>query len=142
MYRIPDHFKTGISVHLANSVQHLSYLILGSDPEAYGNLNAPKAVTYSAVIYCLRCLIGYDVPLNQGCLNPVEIKLKRGTILFPSDDAAVVGGNVLTSQRVVDVVFKVIHACYRMVPHLYCSEPKIGSKFFRNYWKKDAKNLT
>ena len=78
-----------------------------SDPEAYGNLNAPMAVSYSAVIYCLRCLIGYDIPLNQGCLNPVQIKLRRGSILFPSDEAAVVGGNVLTSQRVVDVVFKV-----------------------------------
>ena len=42
-----------------------------SDPEVYGNLNAPKAVTFSAVIYCLRCLIGYDVPLNQGCLTPI-----------------------------------------------------------------------
>ena len=80
-----------------------------SDPEVYGNLNAPKAVTFSAVIYCLRCLIGYDVPLNQGCLTPVDIRLKQGTILFPSDSAAVVGGNVLTSQRVVDVVLKVTY---------------------------------
>ena len=63
----------------------------GSGPEVFGNLNAPKAVTYSAVIYCLRCLIGYDVPLNQGCLNPVEIKLREGSILCPTDQAAVVG---------------------------------------------------
>ena len=62
-----------------------------SGPEVYGNLNAPKAVTYSAVIYCLRCLIGYDVPLNQGCLNPVKIKLREGSILCPTDKAAVVG---------------------------------------------------
>ena len=46
------------------------------------------------------------MPLNQGCLNPIEIKLKEGSILCPSDSAAVVGGNVLTSQRVVDVVLK------------------------------------
>ena len=51
-------------------------------------------------------MIGFDVPLNQGCLNPIEIKLKEGSILSPSDSAAVVGGNVLTSQRVVDVVLK------------------------------------
>lgn len=51
-------------------------------------------------------MIGFDVPLNQGCLNPIEIKLKEGSILCPSDSAAVVGGNVLTSQRVVDVVLK------------------------------------
>ena len=76
----------------------------------YGNLNAPIAVTYSAVIYCLRCLIGYDVPLNQGCLNPIQIKLQSGSILAPSQEAAVVGGNVLTSQRVVDVVLKAFEA--------------------------------
>ena len=81
-----------------------------SAPEVYGNLNAPIAVTYSAVIYCLRCLIGFDIPLNQGCLNPIEIKLKKGSILHPSGDSAVVGGNVLTSQRVVDVVLKAFNA--------------------------------
>ena len=50
------------------------------------------------------------MPLNQGCLNPVEIKLKKGTILSPSETSAVVGGNVLTSQRVVDVVLKAFRA--------------------------------
>ncbi|KJE94777.1 5-oxoprolinase [Capsaspora owczarzaki ATCC 30864] len=80
-------------------------------PEVYGNCNAPRAVTYSAVIYCLRCLVGHDVPLNQGCLNPVNIVIPDGSILAPSRTAAVVGGNVLTSQRVVDVVLKAFGAC-------------------------------
>lgn len=83
----------------------------GTGPEVYGNCNAPRAVTYSAVIYCLRCLVGHDVPLNQGCLNPVTIKIPSGSILAPSSVAAVVGGNVLTSQRVVDVVLKAFGAC-------------------------------
>ena len=102
-----DGSKIDLTVEINEKTGDAVFDFTKCDAEAFGNLNAPKAVTYSAVIYCLRCLIGYDVPLNQGCLNPVEIRLKRGTILFPSDEAAVVGGNVLTSQRVVDVVFKV-----------------------------------
>lgn len=61
-----------------------------------GNINAPEAVTYSAIIYCLRCLISADIPLNQGCLKPIEVRIPPGSLLSPSESAAVVGGNVLT----------------------------------------------
>eukprot|EP00038_Savillea_parva_P001096 m.101400 g.101400 ORF g.101400 m.101400 type:complete len:1294 (-) comp10387_c0_seq3:1588-5469(-) len=83
----------------------------GTGYEVLGNCNAPKAVTYSAVIYCLRCMVGYDIPLNQGCLAPITIHIPEGSILNPSRSAAVVGGNVLTSQRVTDVVLKAFGAC-------------------------------
>lgn len=83
----------------------------GTGPEVYGNINAPEAVTYSAIIYCLRCLIDQDIPLNQGCLKPVDVRIPPGSFLSPSEKAAVVGGNVLTSQRVTDVVFKCFEAC-------------------------------
>ncbi|TKA76367.1 Uncharacterized protein B0A49_06095 [Cryomyces minteri] len=83
----------------------------GTGPEVYGNTNAPEAVTYSAIIYCLRCLISEDIPLNQGCLKPIHVKIPKKSFLSPSDKAAVVGGNVLTSQRVTDVVLKAFHAC-------------------------------
>jgi len=83
----------------------------GTGPEVYGNTNAPEAVTYSAVIYCLRCLIEEDIPLNQGCLKPIDMRIPKNCFLSPSDTAAVVGGNVLTSQRVTDVVFKCFEAC-------------------------------
>ncbi|KAA0195313.1 hypothetical protein HAZT_HAZT004713 [Hyalella azteca] len=72
----------------------------GTGIEVWGNCNAPRAVTVSAVIYCLRCMVGHDTPLNQGCLAPITIKIKDGCILQPSPEAAVVGGNVQTSQRV------------------------------------------
>lgn len=45
----------------------------GTDPEMYGNCNAPRAITSSAIIYCLRCLVNADIPLNQGCLNPITV---------------------------------------------------------------------
>ncbi len=83
----------------------------GTGPQVWGNTNAPRAVTMSALIYCLRCMIGHDVPLNQGCLEPVTVIVPEGCLLDPSEDAAVVGGNVLTSQRVTDVVFRAFEAC-------------------------------
>ncbi len=83
----------------------------GTGPEVWGNINAPKAVSHSALIYSLRCLVGEDIPLNQGCLNPVEIVIPPKSILDPSENAAVVGGNVLTSQRIVDVILRAFEAC-------------------------------
>ncbi|MCJ1434790.1 hypothetical protein MMC27_004160 [Xylographa pallens] len=83
----------------------------GTGPEVYGNTNAPEAVTYSAIIYCLRCLISEDIPLNQGCLKPIDVRIPPKSFLSPSDKAAVVGGNVLTSQRVTDVILRCFQAC-------------------------------
>ncbi|XP_015431723.1 PREDICTED: 5-oxoprolinase [Dufourea novaeangliae] len=83
----------------------------GTGYEVWGNCNAPRAITLSALIYCLRCIVGRDVPLNQGCLKPVKIIIPKGSLLDPSEEAAVVGGNVLTSQRVVDVILQAFGAC-------------------------------
>ena len=82
----------------------------GTGPEVYANINAPKAISYSAIIYALRCMVSEDIPLNQGCLKPVKVKIPPKSLLDPSDNAAVVGGNVLTSQRITDVIFKAFQA--------------------------------
>ncbi|KAI1307267.1 5-oxoprolinase [Halotydeus destructor] len=83
----------------------------GTGLEVHGNCNAPEAVTLSAIIYCLRCMVGHDVPLNQGCLAPIQVIIPKGSVISPSPEAGVVGGNVLTSQRVVDVVLRAFEAC-------------------------------
>lgn len=83
----------------------------GTGPEVYGNHNCPKSVVFSAIIYCLRAMVDQDIPLNQGCLTPIEVRIPQGCFLDPSDEAAVVGGNVLTSQRITDVVLKAFGAC-------------------------------
>lgn len=83
----------------------------GTGYEIWGNCNAPRAITLSALIYCLRCMVGHDVPLNQGCLAPIQAIIPKGSILDPSDNAAVVGGNVLTSQRIVDTILKAFQVC-------------------------------
>ena len=56
-------------------------------------------------------MLKHEVPLNQGCLKPINIIIPNDSILNPSQDAAVVGGNVLTSQRIVDVIFKAFKIC-------------------------------
>jgi 5-oxoprolinase (ATP-hydrolysing) len=82
----------------------------GSGAVHPGNLNANRAIVASAVIYCLRCLLGEPIPLNAGLLAPVEIIIPPGTLLDPAGDPdprrcpAVGGGNVETSQRLVDVI--------------------------------------
>ena len=82
----------------------------GTGPEVNANHNCPKSVVYSAIIYALRCMVSEDIPLNQGCLAPIDVRIPEGSMLSPSDTAAVVGGNVLTSQRITDVVFRAFEA--------------------------------
>ena len=69
----------------------------GTGPASSGNLNAPAAVVRAAVIYVLRSLVVERIPLNGGCLAPVEIRIPKGSILDPPRGSAVVGGNVETS---------------------------------------------
>jgi 5-oxoprolinase (ATP-hydrolysing) len=51
----------------------------------------------SAIIYCLRCLVNKDIPLNEGCLKPISVIIPKNSLLNPSEESAIVGGNVLTS---------------------------------------------
>ncbi|KAH8430649.1 uncharacterized protein LDX57_008312 [Aspergillus melleus] len=78
----------------------------GTGCELLGNINAPPAITHSAIIYTMRLLIGTDIPLNQGCLAPIDVILPKGSFLNPSAGPAVCSGNTLTSQRIVDVILR------------------------------------
>ena len=82
----------------------------GTSSQVNGNTNCPPSVVKSAIIYTLRCLIDSDIPLNQGCLDCAEIIIPAGTLLNPSSEKAIVGGNVLTSQRITDVILKAFRA--------------------------------
>ncbi|XP_069737844.1 5-oxoprolinase [Phaenicophaeus curvirostris] len=103
----PIRLRVTVDPHEGSAVFDFS----GSGPEVLGNWNAPRAITLAALIYCLRCMVGQDIPLNQGCLAPVRVVIPPGSLLDPSPEAAVVGGNVLTSQRLVDVIFKAFGVC-------------------------------
>jgi N-methylhydantoinase B len=81
-----------------------------SDPQVAGSVNAVRAITLSAVLYVFRCLIREDIPTNAGCLRPIEVITKPGTIVDAQFPAAVAGGNVETSQRIVDVLLGALSA--------------------------------
>ena len=76
----------------------------GTSPQRPGCINAPQAVTVSASLYAVRCILGDDAPANQGCLRPVEIVTPVGTLVNPQPQRGVAGGNVETSQRITDVL--------------------------------------
>ncbi len=77
----------------------------GTSEQRPGNFNAPGAVTRAAVLYVLRCLVNDAIPLNEGCLKPITLIVPEGSLLNPVHPAAVVAGNVETSQLVVDALF-------------------------------------
>lgn len=91
-----------VAVELAGGKLTLDFT--GTAEESSGNLNAPRAVTLAAILYVLRALVGRAIPLNSGCLRDVTVHLPERSILNPSAGRAVAGGNVETSQRVVDVL--------------------------------------
>lgn len=77
----------------------------GTSPQQLNNFNAPMAVCKAAVLYVFRTLVTEDIPLNAGCLKPLEIIIPEGCLLNPQYPAAVVAGNVETSQGIVDALY-------------------------------------
>jgi N-methylhydantoinase B len=80
----------------------------GSDPQVQGSINAVEAITYSACFYVFRCLLEDDVPATAGLMRPVRVIAPSGTIVNARPPAAVAGGNVETSQRIVDVLMRAL----------------------------------
>jgi N-methylhydantoinase B len=89
----------------------------GTADQVAGNLNAPLAVAKSAVYFVVRCVTDPEIPPNQGCYEPISVRVPSGSVLNPDLPAAVVGGNVETSQRVTDVTFAALaEAAPEVVP--------------------------
>ena len=82
----------------------------GTSVQQASNVNAPEAVTRAAVLYCVRVLTGESIPLNAGCLRPLDIRVPVGSMLSPRYPAAVVAGNTETSQVVTNAVFGALGA--------------------------------
>ncbi|MFB6311187.1 MAG: hydantoinase B/oxoprolinase family protein [Salinirussus sp.] len=95
----------------------IAFDFAGTADQLAGNFNAPLSVTKSAVYYVLRCVTDPDIPPNAGCYEPVAVSAPKGSFLNPEPPAAVVGGNVETSQRIVDVCFAALaDAAPELVP--------------------------
>lgn len=95
-----------LSVYRDHKSDKVIFDFEGTSAQTYNNFNAPSAITYSAIIYCLRCLVDEEIPLNQGCLRPIEVKIPKSSLLAPAHGSAVVGCNVCTSQRITDTILK------------------------------------
>jgi N-methylhydantoinase B len=80
----------------------------GSAPQCAGNVNAVEAIAVSAVYYVFRCLLTEDVPATSGLIHPIRVIAPAGTIVNAQPPAAVAGGNVETSQRMVDTLFRAL----------------------------------
>jgi 5-oxoprolinase (ATP-hydrolysing) len=77
----------------------------GTSPQQDGNRNAPLAITRAVVLYVFRTLVGEPIPLNDGCFDPIDLEVPHGCLLHPRPPAAVVAGNVETSQAVANALF-------------------------------------
>ncbi len=80
----------------------------GTDPQVEGSINAVEAITWSACFYVFRCLLAEDVPATAGLMRPVRVLAPPGTVVNAHPPAAVAGGNVETSQRIVDVLLRAL----------------------------------
>jgi 5-oxoprolinase (ATP-hydrolysing) len=82
----------------------------GTSPVQANNFNAPEPVTRAAVLYAFRVMVENNIPMNAGCLRPINIIVPEGSMLKPAYPAAVVAGNVETSQHVTNAIFQALGA--------------------------------
>ncbi|MBI1238436.1 MAG: 5-oxoprolinase [Alphaproteobacteria bacterium] len=100
--------KVAVTIDRASRAARIDFE--GTSAERASNFNAPASVTKAAVLYVFRCLVDVDIPLNAGCLRPLTIAIPDGSMLKPGAAAAVVAGNVETSQAIVDALFAALGA--------------------------------
>ncbi len=108
-----------IEIRVAIEIEDDTALVdfTGTAQQVRGSVNAIYAITLSAVFYAFRCIAGTDVPANAGCLEPIRVVAPEGTVVNAKFPAAVAGGNVETSQRIVDVLLGALaQACPDQIP--------------------------
>ncbi|MDQ4075791.1 MAG: hydantoinase B/oxoprolinase family protein, partial [Chloroflexota bacterium] len=97
-----------IRVRATIAGDEIAFDFAGTSPALPWSLNAVLSITQSACWYAVRCLVGEKAPVNGGCFAPVQVVAPEGSLVNAQPPAAVAGGNVETSQRIVDVVFKAL----------------------------------
>jgi len=105
VYKMDNGAQIQVQVTIHPESRSATIDFTGTSRQLDSNFNAPKAVTQAAVLYVFRTLVDDNIPLNAGCLNPLEIIIPEGCMLNPTYPAAVVAGNVETSQTIVDALY-------------------------------------
>jgi 5-oxoprolinase (ATP-hydrolysing) len=104
-YSMDDGSVIKVAVTVEQSTRSAIIDFTGTSPQRETNFNAPTAVCRAAVLYVFRTLVDDDIPMNEGCLKPLELIIPEGSMLNPQYPAAVVAGNVETSQCITDALY-------------------------------------
>jgi 5-oxoprolinase (ATP-hydrolysing) len=104
-YEMDDGATIRVSIRIDHAARGARIDFTGTSSQLATNFNAPSAVTMAAVLYVFRTLVDDDIPMNAGCLKPLEVIIPEGSMLNPRYPAAVVAGNVETSQCVTDTLY-------------------------------------
>jgi 5-oxoprolinase (ATP-hydrolysing) len=110
-YTMDDGAPLHVAIRVDRAARRATIDFTGTGPQSPGNFNAPPAVTRAVVLYCFRCLVGEDIPLNDGCLVPLDIVVPEGSFLSPRPGAAVVAGNTEVSQATANALLAALDAC-------------------------------
>ena len=122
-YRMDDGALLRVKVAVDRAARTACIDFTGTDRQRPDNFNAPPAVTRAAVLYVFRCLVGEEIPLNEGGLKPLEIVIPEGTFLSPRPGAAVVAGNTEVSQATCNALFGALGA-------IACSQATMNNFIF------------
>jgi 5-oxoprolinase (ATP-hydrolysing) len=105
VYEMDDGAKIAVTVKVDHNARRARIDFTGTSPQRTNNFNAPSAVAKAAVLYVFRTMIDDEIPMNAGCLEPLDIIIPEGCMLRPIYPAAVVAGNVETSQCITDALY-------------------------------------
>ncbi|MEX0810457.1 MAG: hydantoinase B/oxoprolinase family protein, partial [Dongiaceae bacterium] len=105
VYEMDDGAKIAVTVSVDHAKRSAKVDFTGTSAQLSTNFNAPSAVCRAAVLYVFRTLVDDDIPMNEGCLKPLDIVIPDGSMLKPAYPAAVVAGNVETSQCITDALY-------------------------------------
>ena len=104
-YEMDDGNRICVSIKIDKVKRSAVLDFTGTSPQHPSNYNAPLAITKAAVLYVFRCMVDDNIPLNEGCLKPLKIIVPKKSMISPEYPAAVIAGNVETSQVIVDTLF-------------------------------------
>ncbi len=105
VYMLDSGAKIAVNITVDNEQQEAVIDFTGTSSQQAGNYNAPLSICHAVVLYVFRTLVGADIPLNQGCLKPIQIVAPIGSMINPVYPAAVIAGNTEVSQAIADCVY-------------------------------------
>ena len=110
VYPLDEGGRIKVAIRVDHEARRADIDFTGTSPQLPNNLNAPSSIARAAALYVFRCLAKEETPLNEGCLKPLNIVLPEGSLLNPAYPAAVVAGNVETSQAVAEALLAAMGA--------------------------------